>query len=85
MQVSHLLLSLHHPNSCFENIYIFLIDTPKTQQPKLFLGRKNIGGRGTFVPLAPPPPSYAYDDDYDKKTMIMMMTTSVLGKENTQL
>jgi len=81
MYVFHFLLSLHHPNTCFENISIFLFAPLQLNSQKLFLGRKNIGGRGAFAPLAPP--SYAYDDDYEEKT-IMMMMISVLGKENTQ-
>jgi hypothetical protein len=63
MQVFHFLLSLHHPNTCFENISNFLFAPLQLKSQKLFLGRKNIGGREAFATLAPP--SYAYDDDCD--------------------
>jgi hypothetical protein len=84
------LLSLHHPNTCFENISNFLFAPLQLNSQKLFLGRKNIGGReggreGGICPTPLPSPSYAYDDDeHNEKTIMMTATTSVLDKGNTQ-
>jgi hypothetical protein len=44
MEVFYFLLSLHHPNTCFENIPILLFTPLQLNSQKLFLGRKNIGG-----------------------------------------
>jgi hypothetical protein len=64
-------MSLHHPNNCLENIFIFYLPLLNSVAKKYSQVKKNIGG--AFAPLPPP-------QDTPTAALLMMFKLALLSR-----